>query len=96
MTGSVTHFEIYAEDDPNKLADFYKELFNWQVDKVPGIDYFQIQTGPRKQGHPRWLLERPIQGPHYGAVDSLDEMVGRVQRLGGRLVRPKAALPKIA
>ena len=33
---------------------------------------------------------------HYVAVDSLDEMVERVQSLGGKLVRPKAAVPKIA
>ena len=101
MTGSVTHFEIYAEDDPSELADFYKELFDWQINKVPGIAYFQIETGPPEAGSIRGgLLERPIQGPrswvHYVEVDSLDEMVERVQSLGGKLVRPKAAVPKIA
>ena len=101
MTGSVTHFEIYAGDDPNELAGFYKELFDWQIDKAPGIDYFQIQTGPPEAGGIRGgLLKRPIEGPrswvHYVAVDSLDEMVERVQSLGGKLVRAKAAVPKIA
>ena len=101
MTGSVTHFEIYAEDDPNDLSEFYKELFDWQIEKAPGIDYFQIQTGPPEAGGIRGgLLRRPIQGPrswvHYVAVDSLDEMVERVQKLGGKLIREKAAVPKIA
>ncbi|MGZ8692296.1 MAG: hypothetical protein ACXWZT_06130 [Gaiellaceae bacterium] len=36
--------------DPNKLADFYKELFDWQINKVSGIDYFQIPTAPREAG----------------------------------------------
>lgn len=100
MTASVTHFEIYAED-PTKLAEFYKELFEWQIDKAPGIDYFQIQTGPPEAGGIRGgLLHRPIPGPrswvHYVSVESLDEMVELVQSLGGKLIRPKAAVPKIA
>jgi predicted enzyme related to lactoylglutathione lyase len=99
MTGSVTHFEIYAEDDPNELADFYKELFDWQINKVPGIDYFQIETGPPEAGGIRGgLLQRPIQGPrswvHYVAVDSLDEMVELVQSLGGKLVRQRQPFPR--
>jgi predicted enzyme related to lactoylglutathione lyase len=101
MTASVTHFEIYAEDDPNELSEFYKGLFDWQIDKVPGIDYFQIQTGlPEAGGIRGGLLKRPIQGPrswvHYVAVDALDEMVERVQKLGGKLIREKAAVPKTA
>jgi uncharacterized protein len=101
MTGSVTHFEIYADDDPNELSEFYKELFDWQIEKVPGIDYFQIQTGPPEAAGIRGgLLQRPVQGPrswvHYVSVDSIDEMVERVQKLGGKLIRAKAAVPKIA
>ena len=100
MTASVTHFEIYAED-PTKLVEFYKELFGWKIDKAPGIDYFQIQTGPPEAGGIRGgLLYRPIPGPrswvHYVSVESLDETVERVQSLGGKLVRAKAAVPKIA
>jgi uncharacterized protein len=100
MTGSVTHFEIYAED-PAKLVDFYKEVFEWQIDKAPGIDYFQIRTGSSGDSAIRGgLLHRPIPGPrswvHYVSVDSLDETVEHIQRLGGKLVRAKAAVPRIA
>jgi hypothetical protein len=42
---AVTHFEIYATE-PGKLADFYRTLFGWQLDKAPGIDYWRIQTEP--------------------------------------------------
>ena len=45
MTSAVTHFEIYG-NDLNKLAEFYRELFGWKIEKEAGIDYFQIQTGP--------------------------------------------------
>jgi predicted enzyme related to lactoylglutathione lyase len=43
MTNSVTHFEIYAEE-PVKLAEFYRSLFGWQIEKVPALDYWRIQT----------------------------------------------------
>lgn len=100
MTASVTHFEIYAED-PTKLADFYKELFGWEIDKAPGIDYFRISTGSSDNGGIQGgLLHRPIPGPrswvHYVSVDSLDETIELVQRSGGKLVRAKAAVPKVA
>jgi predicted enzyme related to lactoylglutathione lyase len=100
MTAAVTHFEIYAEHPP-QLAEFYTELFGWKIDKAPGIDYFQIQTGSADGAGIRGgLLHRPIPGPrswvHYVSVESLDQTVERVQSLGGKLVRAKAAVPKIA
>jgi uncharacterized protein len=99
MTASVTHFEIYAEDT-NGLAQFYRDLFDWKIEKAPGVDYFRIQTGPESQGIAGGLLSRPIPGPrswvHYVRVESIDETIERVERLGGKLLRPKAAVPKSA
>src|SRR4051812_17003407 len=100
MTASVTHFEIYAEHT-DELAEFYRTLFGWEVAKAPGIDYFTIQTGSAEDGGLRGgLLRRPIPAPrswvHYVSVESLDESVELVQRLGGRLVRAKAAVPRVA
>ena len=51
MATPVTHFEIYAEE-PAKLADFYRNMFGWQLEKMSGIDYWRIQTGPA--GTPGW------------------------------------------
>jgi predicted enzyme related to lactoylglutathione lyase len=100
MTASVTHFEIYAEDLATQ-AQFYRDLFDWKIEKAPGIDYFRIQTGPdENQGIPGGLLNRPIPGPrswvHYVRVASIDQTIHRLQSLGGKLVREKAAVPKAA
>jgi hypothetical protein len=100
MTSSVTHFEIYAEE-PVKLAEFYRTLLGWQVDKAPGIDYWRIHTAPGDATETGGgLLFRPIPGPrswvHYVHVQSLDETLGRILELGGSVVRPKAAVPKTA
>ena len=100
MTTSVTHFEIYGED-PAKLAEFYRTLLGWQIDKAPGIDYWRINTGSGDaKGIGGGLLFRPIPGPrswvHYVHVESLDQTLERIVELGGSVVRPKAAVPKTA
>jgi uncharacterized protein len=96
----VTHFEIFAEDT-TRLAQFYRDLFDWTIEKAPGLDYFRIQTGSLEDhGIVVGLLNRPIPGPlswvHYVLVDSIDQTIGRVQSLGGKVLRPKTAVPKTA
>jgi predicted enzyme related to lactoylglutathione lyase len=98
LSGSVTHFEIYAED-PAKLADFYRGLFGWQVDQAPGIEYWRIRRAPNP-GRWRGLTYRPMPGlrcwVHYVSVPSIDEALTQTELLGGVVLRPKTAVPKTA
>lgn len=97
MANSVTHFEIYAEE-PAKLAEFYRTLLGWQIEKAPGIDYWRIQMVPGRMNG--GLTFRPIPGPrswvHYVHVESLDHTVEHVLKLGGAVLRPRTAVPKTA
>jgi predicted enzyme related to lactoylglutathione lyase len=97
MANTVTHFEIFAEQ-PATLAEFYRKLLGWQIDKAPGVDYWRVQTAPG--GLTGGLLFRPIPGPrswvHYVHTDSLNETVDQVVRLGGSVVRERTAVPKTA
>ena len=100
MTNAVTHFEIYGEDLP-ALADFYQELFGWQISKVPGIDYHTIQTGSNGAAGIRGGIQRrPIAEPrswvHYIAVADINAAVSEVERLGGKVLRAKTAVPQTA
>jgi predicted enzyme related to lactoylglutathione lyase len=100
LSSSVTHFEIYA-DDPEKLADFYRGLFGWQLDKAPGVDYWRIETGATPaRGFAGGLTYRPIAGTrgwmHYTHVASLDDALATAERLGAAVLRPKSAVPKTA
>jgi uncharacterized protein len=97
---SVTHFEIYASD-PGKLADFYRTLFDWRLDKAPGIDYWRIQTEPSNtNSFNGGLTYRPIPEArswvHYVNVESLDASIEELQRLGGSVLLTKTAVPKTA
>ena len=100
MASAVTHFEIYAEE-PARLAEFYRTLFGWEIEQAPGIEYWRIRTGAADaEGIGGGLTYRPIPGPrswvHYVNVASLDDAVAELQRLGGTVLRPKTAVPKIA
>ena len=101
MTASVTHFEIYAEDldEARRLLQGALRLEDRQGARdrlLPDRDRPAREPAASAAG----ILHRPIPGPrswvHYVSVDSIDETVERVQRLGGKLVRAKAAVPKIA
>jgi predicted enzyme related to lactoylglutathione lyase len=100
MAASLTHFEIYAEE-PAVLAEFYRILLGWEIEKPPGIDYWRIRTDPaNRPGFDGGLTYRPSSNPrhrvHYVRVQSLDAAIDQVQRSGGQLLRPKTAVPRTA
>lgn len=44
MANLAVHFEIHATE-PQRLIDYYSQLFGWQFTKVEGMDYWTIETG---------------------------------------------------
>ncbi|MCM3662016.1 VOC family protein [Georgenia satyanarayanai] len=48
MTGRVVHFEIPFEDR-DRAKRFYSDVFHWQVEEMPELDYVGVQTGPAGQ-----------------------------------------------
>lgn len=41
----VVHFEITA-DDLKRAKNFYKDVFGWEIDEMPEMDYTTVRTGP--------------------------------------------------
>jgi uncharacterized protein len=100
VSNPVTHFEIYAEDPPS-LAEFYRRLFGWRIERPPGIDYYRVDTGGAAgSGLAGGLTYRPIPQPrswvHYVSVESVQETIERVLALGGQVLRERSAVPKTA
>ena len=100
MTSSVTHFEIYAEE-PAKLAEFYRTLLGWQVEKAPGIDYWRIDTGPERPGaSAEGCCSGRSRARAAGCTTSTSSR--SIKPSSGSwssvvlVVRPKAAVPKTA
>ena len=96
MSNSITHFEIHGTG-PKGLAEFYKSVFGWHIEKAAGVDYWRVETGSADPIH-GGLMYPAIAGLNgwifYIKVDSLDRVVSDIQRLGGKIVRPRTAVPK--
>jgi len=109
MPDPVQHFEVYG-DDPEKLASFYREVFDWNIERsqAPGMEYWMIRTTatddkgmPTKPGAINGgLTKRPMPDTpraflNYVTVKSLEESLGVLQRQGGKVIRSKTAVPKM-
>jgi len=105
MDHTIIHFEIPATD-PEKLKQFYTGVFGWKIEKYPGpMEYWMIHTVPtddkgmlQRSGVNGGMLkkESPEQKPvNYIAVEDIDESIGKVKKLGGKIVTPKQEVPKI-
>lgn len=96
----ITHFEVYGRD-PAALAGFYEKLLGWSVAKAEGVNYWRISPAPRgSDAIGGGITFRPdgIAGGWlcYARVASVDETIARALSFGGRVVRPKTAVPRTA
>lgn len=100
MAGEITHFEIYG-DAPGKLAELYRALFGWGLEKVEGLNYWRIHLDaedPSRVGG--GLTFRPRSDPkgwlQFVNVDSVDDSIVLAEQMGATVVRPKTAVPRTA
>jgi predicted enzyme related to lactoylglutathione lyase len=105
MDHTIIHFEIPATD-AEKLKQFYAGLFGWKIEKYPGpMEYWMIQTVPvdekgmtLRPGVNGGMVkkERSEQKPvNYISVESIDESIEKVIKLGGKIVTPKQEVPTV-
>jgi predicted enzyme related to lactoylglutathione lyase len=96
--GDFTHIEIPA-DDPGRATHFYGELFGWKfADEIPGFEgYHMFSTPVGDKGMAGAIGKRGEMAPEkvraYVHVDSIDDTLARVTRLGGSTLEPKAEVP---
>ncbi len=96
MTGKVVHFEV-PYDDADRARAFYRDVFGWQVQPLPELNYTSVLTGPATdQGMPaepgyigggmmqrQGEIDRPIITIE---VDSMDDALKAVADHGGSQV----------
>jgi predicted enzyme related to lactoylglutathione lyase len=96
MTGKVVHFEV-PYDDADRASSFYREVFGWQVQPIPEMNYTSVATGPAgDQGMPSepgyiggGMFERmsDIDRPVITIeVDNMDDALKSVSDHGGSQV----------
>lgn len=84
------HFEILA-DDPENLAAFYQDVFDWEIASWGGgaQGYWLATTGPDDApGINGGFMHRHFNQAVINTleVDSLDEARARIEASGGKLV----------
>ncbi len=95
----IVHFEIPA-NDPEKAAEFYKDLFGWEISKWEGpVEYWLIKTGESDEPGIDGAFFKP-EGPmnaHVNTieVDDIDSYIEKAEKAGGKLVVEKMAIPGI-
>jgi len=91
---AIVHFEI-PFDDIERARKFYTELFQWKVEKAPGMNYWTIQT-QEGAGGGMWKRQQPNQKiVDYFGVSSVSDSSTKVVKLGGKILMPKIAVPKM-
>ena len=96
----ITHFEIHGED-PGALAEFYRAVLSWRIEKIEGLAYYRI-SAERHDGAGVGggiTLAPGIEGSGwvpYVQVGSIDAVLAAAEAKGARLLRPKAAVARTA
>ena len=104
---NIAYFEIPA-DNVDRAKHFYHALLGWKIapTKTPmdpamvkTMDYQDINTGDPKEGtmsmggmYRRQMGEGIM---NYVVVDDIDKVLARVEKLGGKIIRPKWEIPSV-
>lgn len=92
---AIVHFEIPA-DDVERARKFYSELFGWDIkEAAPGMEYWLFSTGGEKSvGGGMMKRQNPRQTIlDYFDVPSIEQYAAHIEKLGGKVVVPKTAVP---
>jgi uncharacterized protein len=97
MANPVVHFEIAAADD-EPLLTFYRELFGWKLQPVPGAGYTLVDTrgGAGINGGIGRSDDARGWATFYVEVDDPQAYLDRAESLGGRAVVPVTEVPGMA
>ena len=95
----VVHFEIPA-DELERAQKFYKRVFGWEMNAVPGMEYIMLGTTPTNEnGMPQepgainggmLKRQRPVTSPLITInVQDIEDKLKNIKKMGGEVVRGK-------
>ncbi len=97
MAAPVVHFEINCRD-ARKMQQFYRDIFDWNVDTSSMEDYGMVEPSPPGIGG--GIAEGGAGGAPsgviiYAGVDDLEATLQKVASLGGKTLVPPTEVPGI-
>ena len=93
---TIMHFEIPA-DNVERAGSFYSKLFGWEIKEIPGVNYWTITpSGENPVGGGMMKRQNPGQGiVNYIDVASVDKYVAEIEKVDGKVILPKTAIPEM-
>lgn len=95
MQARVVHFEV-PYDDQDRATTFYREVFGWEIQAIPEMDYHFALTGPTDDNGPTepgfidggmMKREGAVSGPVLTlAVEDIDAALAQIEGAGGATV----------
>lgn len=99
MGKPVVHWEIWAQDH-KKMGEFYRQLFDWNVNFNNPMDYGLVETGGK--GGINGGIMKPKPGPipashltFYVQVEDLQATLDKANGLGGEVLVQPTPIPGI-
>ena len=95
MGAPIVHFEINGIDF-RRSEDFYRNLFGWQIQDVPAINYGMVDTGVKMGINGGIGQLDPGEMPFvtfYVQVEDLQTYLDKAVSLGGRIIIPITVVP---
>lgn len=95
MANPIVHWELVGPDG-EAMASFYRDLFGWESEAVPGFDqYYMVAREHAGIGGAvgKGSDEMPAYITMYVEVPSIDEHLARIEAAGGGTVVPRTEIP---
>lgn len=93
--GSFVHIEV-ASSDPARTKKFFEEVFDWEFESHPEMDYHTYVAPSGPGGGLMSPMENQSPGLlNYLLSHNIDEDVKKIEQAGGRVVRPKQDIPGV-
>ncbi|MGB9175869.1 MAG: VOC family protein [Methanoregula sp.] len=104
---NIAYFDIPA-DNVDRAKHFYKSLLGWKIEpmkttpdqeRIAAMQYHDVTTGKPGGGtmNRGGLYKRQMTETikNYVAVEDIDKVLAKVEKLGGKIVLPKEMIPGV-
>ena len=103
---NIVYFEIPV-DNVDRAKHFYESLLGWKIEPnktmdpvaVTAVQYQDVITGEAKEGtlNMGGMYKRKMPEPtiNYVMVEDFDEVLAKVEKLGGTIIMPKMEMESV-
>jgi uncharacterized protein len=87
MPNSFAHIEL-STDDVKAAKKFYKSVFDWKLEDMPGMGYTMIDVGKGTGGgmQAKQMPQQPTAWLPYVEVDDVKKSLAKAQKAGASVI----------